>query len=158
MSAPNYISTEGALRMEAEFEKLMHQERPTVVNNISTAAAEGDLSENAEYIYGKQRLRQIDSRLEWLSQRMDAFKRIEKASTAERVVFLSWVQVEDGEGEERLFRLMGADETDPREGLISYQSPVGRGLLGKRVDDEITVNTPGGVHEYTILGISIEKP
>ncbi len=149
-----YISAEGRARLAAELHQLLTKERPSVVNTVAAAAAEGDRSENAEYIYGKKRLRQIDKRIEFLSRRLDHLEVVSAPPTDERVVFLSWVEVEDGDGEVKRYRIVGADETDAKAGWISYKSPVGRALLGKEPDDEVVVNTPGGRVELTILGIS----
>jgi transcription elongation factor GreB len=158
MSAPRpeYISSPGYTALEAELIELARVERPEVVNRVALAAAEGDRSENAEYIYGKKRLREIDKRMEFLSNRLDVLTPIPRAVTDERVVFLSWLSLEDAEGETHVFRIVGADETDAKAGWISLKSPVGRALLGHRVDDEVTVKTPGGLREYTINEISIE--
>ena len=93
-----YISLDGHRRLVAELDQLFRVERPRVVNNVAAAAAEGDRSENAEYIYGKKRLRQIDKRIEFLNDRLDKLQVVERPATDQRVVFLSWVEVEDGEG------------------------------------------------------------
>lgn len=153
-----YISAEGRRRLADELNHLFTVERPKVVNTVAAAAAEGDRSENAEYIYGKKRLRQIDRRIEWLSKRLDQLQPVERASTAERVVFLSYVEVEDADGETQWFRIVGADETDAKLGWISYNSPVGQALMGKRRDDTVRVPTPGGVKQFTLLEIRIAPP
>ena len=155
---PEYISTEGRKRLIDELTQLMRVERPSVVNNVAAAAAEGDRSENAEYIYGKQRLRQIDSRVEFLTKRLDQLTPLAKAHSAARVVFLSYVEVEDAEGETHWFRIVGADETDGKQGHISFKSPVARALLGHEVDDEVVVHTPGGERNYTVLTIRVDAP
>ncbi|MCA9525312.1 MAG: GreA/GreB family elongation factor, partial [Myxococcales bacterium] len=115
-------------------------------------------SENAEYIYGKKRLRQIDRRIEFLSKRLDQLQAVERASTDDRVVFLSWVEVEDEGGQTHWYRIVGADETDAKLGWISFKSPVGKALLGRRRDDTVFVPTPGGDRDYTILDIRIGPP
>ncbi len=153
---PEYISLEGWTRLNDELDQLHRVERPTVVNNVAAAAAEGDRSENAEYIYGKKRLREIDKRIEFLRKRVEGLTPVKAASTAERVVFLSYVRVEDAEGELHEYRIVGADETDARTGAISVKSPVGRALVGKRLDDEVFVRTPGGLKELTIIDIGVE--
>jgi len=153
-----YISAEGRARLANELTHLLTVERPQVVNNVSAAAAEGDRSENAEYIYGKKRLRQIDRRIEWLSKRLDQLTPVARPSTDERVVFLSWVEVEDAAGEVQWFRIVGADESDGRAGWISFSSPVGQALLAKRRDDTVRVPTPGGVKAFTVLDISLHPP
>ncbi|MEZ4467765.1 MAG: transcription elongation factor GreB [bacterium] len=153
-----YISTAGRARLADELHRLLTVERPTVVNTVAAAAAEGDRSENAEYIYGKKRLRQIDRRIEFLSKRLDQLQAVDRASTDQRVVFLSWVEVEDDAGAVRWYRIVGADETDAKQGWISFKSPVGRALLGKRRDETVHVPTPGGDREYTLLDIRIGPP
>lgn len=154
MSAtPNYISREGADRLRAERDRLLDVERPRVVANVAAAAAEGDRSENAEYIYGKKRLREIDKRARYLTKKLDAAEIVPPPERADRVVFLSRVVVEDEEGKVQTLRIVGQDETDTRAGHISWRSPVGRALLGRALDDTVTVRTPGGEVEYTILEI-----
>ena len=134
-----YISTAGRARLADELHRLLSVERPQVVNTVAAAAAEGDRSENAEYIYGKKRLRQIDRRIEFLSKRLDQLQAVERASTDDRVVFLSWVEVEDEGGQTHWYRIVGADETDAKLGWISFKSPVGKALLGRRRDDTVFV-------------------
>jgi transcription elongation factor GreB len=137
-------------------EALLTVERPRVVNNVATAAAEGDRSENAEYIYGKKRLREIDKRVEYLNKRLDALEVVPQPTTTERARLLSWVEVEGEDGENRVFRVVGADETDAKLSWISWQSPVGRALLGKALDAEVVISTPGGQVEYVITAIANE--
>ncbi|MGK0361012.1 MAG: transcription elongation factor GreB [Bradymonadia bacterium] len=155
---PEYISTIGRQRLIDELTHLMRVERPGVVSNVSAAAAEGDRSENAEYIYGKKRLRQIDGRIEYLSKRLDKLTPLAKAQSDARVVFLSYVEVEDQDGAVHWFRIVGADETDAKLGHISFKSPVARSLLGREIDDEVNVKTPGGERNYTVLRIRVEPP
>ncbi len=152
------ISREGRQRLQDEMTELYTVERPKVVATVSAAADEGDRSENAEYIYGKKRLREIDHRLGFLSRRLDQVRVTLPPKDNRTVQFLSWVTVEDDEGNERVYRLVGADESDVKQGLISYRSPVGQALLKKQVDDTVRIQTPGGVIEYTILEISIDRP
>ncbi len=155
----DYISREGHARLAAELDSLLRVERPRVCNNVTLAAAEGDRSENAEYIYGKKRLRQIDKRLEFLDRRLDALEVVERPRDTGKVVFLAWVELRDEEDATvKVYRLVGADETDAKAGFISWKSPVGRALLGRRIDDEVCVQTPGGEKVYTILGIYAEPP
>ena len=158
MADRHYISRQGYEALTAEAETLLTVERPRVVNQVAAAAAEGDRSENAEYIYGKKRLREIDRRVEFLTKRLDALEVTPQPTNTDRVRLLSWVELEDEAGENQVYRLVGADETDARSGWISWRSPVGRALLGKAVDDDVTVNTPGGVAEYVVLGIYNESP
>ena len=158
MSQPEYISKEGATRLGAELDKLLTSERPMVVNQVATAAAEGDRSENAEYIYGKKRLRQIDKRIEFLSRRLDTLEIVPAPRQIDKVVFLSWVVVEDEEGSALTFRIVGRDETDAGQGLISWRAPVGRALLGAHLDDTVTVHTPKGRRVLTVVQIARERP
>jgi transcription elongation factor GreB len=155
----NYISRQGQQRLTDELRQLFEVERPKVVNNVADAAAEGDRSENAEYIYGKKRLREIDRRLEFLNKRLRLVEIIAPPKSVDRVVFLSWVHVQNGEtGDERHYRIVGADETDAKQGDISVNSPVGQALLGKQTDDEVSVTTPGGTVDLLVLGVSVERP
>jgi transcription elongation factor GreB len=155
---PEYISAEGRQKLVDELTHLMRVERPSVVNTVAAAAAEGDRSENAEYIYGKKRLRQIDKRVEFLTKRLDKLTPLAKAQSDSRVVFLSYVEVEDEAGETHWYRIVGADETDAKRGHISFKSPVARALLGREIDDEVRVRTPGGEKGFTILEIQVDAP
>lgn len=121
---------------------------------VQAAAAQGDRSENAEYIYGKRRLRQIDSRIRFLTKRLEEVE-VVSAPVADdgRAYFGSWITVEDEAGSESRFRLVGPDESDVENGRISVDSPIGRALLGKREDDEVTVRRPKGDITYLITQI-----
>lgn len=155
MTRKYYISVEGFKKLADELNHLLTVERPQVVNTVAAAAAEGDRSENAEYIYGKKRLRQIDKRMTWLRDHLERLEAVEPPKATDKVRFLSWVRVEDADsGETRDFRIVGADETDAKGGWISWRSPVGRALLGKSVDDDVSVDTPGGRREYVVLAIA----
>ncbi len=158
MSDRHYISQDGYNKMAGELDELLTVERPRVVNNVAAAAAEGDRSENAEYIYGKKRLREIDKRIEFLTRRLDLLEIVPQPRDAGRARLLSWIRVEDDEGDERVFRVVGADETDAKRGWISWRSPVGRALLGKAVDEEFKVDTPRGTVEYVVTEILREAP
>ncbi len=151
----NYITPEGFERLRAEHEALWRVERPKVTEQVSAAAALGDRSENAEYIYGKKRLREIDSRLRFLAKRMDQLTVVDRAPTGDpdRVYFGAWLRLEDDEGEIVRYRLVGPDESRPEDGWISVDSPVGRALMGKRLGDEVEVRRPKGTASYTILEI-----
>ena len=158
MSGKHYISRPGYDALTSEVEQLLTVERPRVVNQVAAAAAEGDRSENAEYIYGKKRLRAIDKRVEFLGKRMDVLEVVPQPKNTDRARLLSWVSLEDEEGGIRVFRVVGADETDAKLGWISWQSPVGQAVLGRAIDDEISIRTPGGRLEYVIVGIHNESP
>ena len=125
-----------------------------MTQEVADAAAQGDRSENAEYIYGKRRLREIDRRVRFLSKRLDEVVVVsEPPSDPERVFFGAWVTVEDEDGDEHTYRIVGADESDMTSGWISIDSPVARGLLGKRINDEVLVRVPKGEVTYTIVGV-----
>lgn len=149
-----YITPEGAARLQGELRTLWRNERPQVTAEVQAAAAQGDRSENAEYIYGKRRLRQIDSRIRFLTKRLEELE-VVRAPVADdgRAYFGSWVTVEDPEGNEARFRLVGPDESDVEHGLISVDSPIGRSLLGRREDDEVTIRRPKGDITYLIVAI-----
>jgi len=156
-----YITPEGFAALQAELETLWRVERPKVVNEVSEAAALGDRSENAEYIYGKKRLREIDRRMRFLSKRLEALTVVPPRADAElggRVRFGAWVSVEDEEGEEKAWRIVGADELDLARGFISVESPVARALMGKAVGDEVLVRRPKGEVELCITRGSYEAP
>ncbi len=157
MSDPNYITPEGAKRLAQELDHLLRQERPKVVQEVASAAADGDRSENAPYIYGKKRLREIDRRIQFLTRRLDAAQVVtHPAGEAERVFFGAWVEIEDDQGQSRQYRIVGEDEVSPDEGKISWRSPLGRSLLKRRVGDVVTVRRPAGETELTILAIRYE--
>lgn len=155
----SYITPEGAKRLRAELDQLWTVERPRVTQEVADAAAQGDRSENAEYIYGKRRLREIDRRVRFLSKRLDAITIVsEPPSDPARVFFSAYVRVEDEDGAEKTYRIVGADESDLDQGYISIDSPVARGLIGKRRGDEVTVRVPRGEVVYTILAVGYGGP
>ena len=141
--------------MRTELAFLWHEERPRVVKGVADAAAEGDRSENAEYIYGKKRLREIDRRIQHLSKRLDEVTVVhpEKNRQEDRVFFGAWVKVEDEEGEVAAYRIVGPDEFDMAPENISVDSPVARALMGKREGDEVTVRRPKGDTALTLLEV-----
>ena len=149
-----YITSEGAKKLRAELDQLWTVERPRVTQEVADAAAQGDRSENAEYIYGKRRLREIDRRVRFLSKRLDEVKVVSEPPTdPKRVHFSAYVCVEDEDGNEKTYRIVGADESDMSKGFISIDSPVARALIGKREGDEVTVKVPKGDVVYTIVGV-----
>lgn len=145
-------------RLEQEFDQLWRVERPKVVRGVTDAAAEGDRSENAEYIYGKKRLREIDRQLKHLGTRLKLVKVAALPANPRQVSFGCWVSYEDEEGNERCYQLVGPDEFDVGEGKISIDSPVGQALLLKKVDDEVLIRKPSGVMTVTITAIGNTKP
>jgi transcription elongation factor GreB len=160
MSKPlRYITPEGFRRMAAEHTRIWTVERPRIVAEVEAAAALGDRSENAEYRYGKRKLRELDRRLRFLSERMDALTVIDpKPHPGRRAFFGAWVTVEDEEGGERTYRLVGADELDVGRGLISVDAPLGRALLGKGEGDTVVVQRPAGAAEFTVVRIRWAAP
>jgi transcription elongation factor GreB len=154
-----YITPEGFRRIAAEHERIWSVERPRIVAEVEAAAALGDRSENAEYIYGKKKLRELDRRLRFLSLRMDALTVVDpRPHAAGRAFFGAWVTVEAEDGEERTYRLVGPDEFDVPAGLISVDAPLGRALLGRKEGDVVTVQRPAGSVEVTIVEVSWTRP
>lgn len=154
----NLITAAGLKRLEDEFDHLWKVERPKVVQGVADAAAEGDRSENAEYIYGKKRLREIDRQLKHLGTRLKLLKVASMPVNPRQVSFGCWVTYEDEDGNERCYQLVGADEFDVSKGRISIDSPVGQALLHKKVDDEVTIKKPSGTVTATIIDISAARP
>jgi transcription elongation factor GreB len=151
----NYITPEGSLKLRSELDHLWKVERPITTQRVSDAAAEGDRSENAEYIYGKKRLREIDSRIRFLTKRLDVLRVVDTVPTdQERVYFGAWVTVENEDGEESVYRIVGPDEFDPARSFISLDSPVAKALMGKRIGDEVIVRRPAGVARLSIVEVS----
>lgn len=146
------ITPEGEARLRTELHQLWHVQRPQVTQAVSEAAAQGDRSENAEYTYGKKKLREIDSRVRFLSKRLESLKVVrERPSDPGKVYFGAWVTLEDDDGGQVRYRIVGPDELDLRQGLISVDSPLARALLGKPLDEEIRVQTPSGEKVWIIL-------
>jgi transcription elongation factor GreB len=131
-----------------------------VTKAVGDAAAEGDRSENAEYIYGKRRLRQIDSRIRFLRKRLEELTIVNPGEhgTNDRVFFGAWVEVEDADGEEYVYRIVGPDEFDPATHQISMDSPMGKALMGKAVGMEVVVKRPKGHAVFDIVAISYDAP
>jgi transcription elongation factor GreB len=149
-----YITPEGERALREELRQLWKVERPQVTQTVHEAAKNGDRSENGDYIYGKKRLREIDSRVRFLSKRLDELTVVDEfPSDRGRVFFGAWVSVEDEDGNESHYRIVGPDEFDVSSGKLSMDSPLAKALLGKRVDDEISVTTPTGEKLYYITAI-----
>ena len=155
-----YITREGHERFQKELEALWNVERRRVVVEVQTAAAHGDRSENAEYQYGKKRLREIDRRVRYLQKLLDDATVVDPAErkVADKAYFGCWVTVEDEEGEESTYQLVGPDEFDAAARRISIDSPLGKALLGRRLDDTVLVRRPKGELEVTVVAISGEPP
>ena len=152
--ASAYITPEGADRLRAELDRLWRLERPQVTRAVAEAAAQGDRSENAEYTYGKRRLREIDRRVRHLRNRLQVAVVVNRPPTdPARVYFGAWVTLEAEDGEVR-YRIVGPDEIDHAPGYISMDSPLGRALLGRRLGDAVSVQLPDGVRNVKITGIA----
>ncbi|EDM80642.1 transcription elongation factor GreB [Plesiocystis pacifica SIR-1] len=147
------ITPFGYAKLKAELEELWKVERPRVTDEVAAAAALGDRSENAEYQYGKRRLREIDRRVRWLNKRLKELTVVRGAPADGKVHFGAWVTVEDEAGEQKRWQLVGSDEFDVKDGKISVNSPFGRALLGREVGDDVEVQRPKGDLELVILAI-----
>ncbi len=154
----NYITPDGEKRLRDELNHLWKVERPRVTREVADAAAMGDRSENAEYIYGKKRLREIDRRIQFLAHRLDKLTVVrEKPSQSNRVFFGAWVKLESEEGEFHQFRIVGPDETDLDTAFISVDSPMARAIMRKEVGDEVVVRRPKGDAEFLIVDVRYER-
>lgn len=150
----NYMTPAGAQKLRDEFELLMHTTRPEVVKVVAWAAGNGDRSENADYYYGKRRLREIDRRLRYLTRRLDALEVIDPASQSfAEVRFGATVELVDEQAKNSTYRIVGIDEIDLSLGHISWVSPIGKALLGARAGDVISLRTPGGLREFEIISV-----
>jgi transcription elongation factor GreB len=151
----NYITLAGHRRLVAELEALLKVERPEVTKLVQWAASNGDRSENADYLYGKRRLREIDRRIRFLSQRLDAAVVVDpRTITAEKIQFGATVELADEAGAQKRLTIVGVDEVDTARGRISWQSPIGRALLGKGPGDEVLVKAPAGEVTFEVVAVS----
>ena len=154
-----YITPEGERQLRAELHQLWKVERPQVTNAVHEAAKNGDRSENGDYIYGKRRLREIDSRVRFLNKRLDELKVIDTVPTdTGKIYFGAWITLEDESGREQRWRIVGPDEFELSQGKLSMDSPMARSLLGKCLDDEIKVQSPAGEQIYYVTEISYQGP
>jgi len=154
-----FITPAGAARLKQELDELWRVERPRITQAVSEAAAQGDRSENAEYTYGKRRLREIDRRVRFLRKRLDGMTIVDQPpSDRKRVFFGAWVSLEDDDGNESTHRIVGPDEFDQSPGYISMDAPLARAMMRRALDDEFTVELPGGPRAYTIVAIRYEDP
>jgi transcription elongation factor GreB len=155
-SAPvgkNYITPEGYARLEAELRQLVEVERPEVVKTVAWAASLGDRSENADYIYGKKRLREIDRRVRFLIKRLEAAEVVQSSGReTDQIFFGARVRVKGASGE-RTVRIVGIDEVDPAKGEVSWISPIARALIKARAGDVVRLRTPAGEEELQILEV-----
>jgi transcription elongation factor GreB len=152
-----YITPAGALRLRSELDQLWRIERPQVTQAVAEAAAQGDRSENAEYTYGKKRLREIDRRVRFLRKRLEGMVIVARPPTDRtRVYFGAWVDLEDNAGVQSTYRVVGPDEFDLHPDYISMDAPLARALLTRRLDDEFSVDLPAGPQTFVILAIRYE--
>jgi len=149
-----YITPTGAQRMRDELRQLWKVERPVVTNTVHEAAKNGDRSENGDYIYGKKRLREIDSRVRFLTKRLEELTVVDRIpDEQDKIFFGAYVTVEDEDGSESSYQIVGPDEFDVKNHKLSMDSPLAQKLLGKRLEDEVSLQTPEGEREYYISGV-----
>jgi transcription elongation factor GreB len=153
-NASRYITPEGRRHLSEELSYLWKVKRPRVTQAVAEAAAMGDRSENAEYIYGKKMLRQIDSRMRFLTKRLNELVVVDRPpDDTSKVFFGAWVGLEDSEGNAFRYRIVGPDEFDPEKGFISIDSPMAKALLRKTEGDEVVVNRPGGTGAFVVTSV-----
>ena len=149
-----YITTKGFAALKSEAQELLGKERPKVVETVAWAAGNGDRSENGDYIYGKKRLREIDRRIRFLAKRMEAAEVIEPSSlSSDKVIFGATVTIEDEDGLQKSYQIVGEDEIDTEGNKISWKSPMAKAILGKKIDDEVLVKRPKQDTWITVLNI-----
>jgi transcription elongation factor GreB len=155
VSDPNYITPAGAKKLQEELTHLLLKERRKVVQEVADAAAQGDRSENAEYIYGKKRLREIDRRIRFLTQRLDSAVLVapDQERKDGKVYFGATVEIEDEEGSRTSYQIVGEDEIDLTRGRVSWRSPIGRSLLKKGEGDTVLLRRPSGEVELTVVSV-----
>jgi transcription elongation factor GreB len=153
--APNYISPAGYSALSAEYDQLLGEERPRIVEIVSWAAGNGDRSENGDYLYGRKRMREIDRRLKWLAQRMKAAKVVDPAQQPDkgRIFFGATVTIADEDDNRRTLTIVGNDEAEASDGRIGWDSPLARALRGAAVGDLRRVRLPAGEKEWEVIGI-----
>ena len=157
----NYITPEGFAALKAEFDQLYKVEHPEVVRTVAWAASNGDRSENGDYIYGKRRLRQIDSRCRHLMRRMDLAEIVDASlqQHLEKVFFGAWVTLYHLQDDtEHTYRIVGKDELDPARGYVSWVSPIGKAMLGKSIGDTVRLTTPKGEETFEVIEIRYQPP
>ena len=153
-----YITAEGYKKLKDELTQLWKIERPQVTQVVHEAAKNGDRSENGDYIYGKRRLREIDSRVRFLTKRLEALRVVDRLPDDQSKVFFgAWVTLEDEEGNEKTYRIVGPDEFDINQHKLSMDSPLAKALLGKRLDDEIVLRKPDGEEVLYITNIEYKN-
>lgn len=150
----NYITPEGLEKLRNEYQELMYGERPKIVEIVQWAASNGDRSENADYQYGKKRLREIDRRVHFLTKRIEDAELVDpKQMKGDKVLFSATVTLVNEDGDEVIYQIVGEDEFDPKKGKISWKSPVARALLGKNLGDEVKLVKPSGEEFVTIENV-----
>lgn len=150
----NYITPQGFKKLQDEFKQLFQNERPKLVETVAWAAGNGDRSENGDYIYGKKRLREIDKRLKFLRDRIEAAQVVDpKTLQSDKVVFGATVRIRDEDGQEKTYQIVGEDEIEPGQNKISWKSPMARALIGKQIGDEVEIRRPAGVLSAEIVAI-----
>ena len=148
------MTPNGAKRLQEELRELLHTERPKLVETVAWAAGNGDRSENGDYIYGKKRLREIDRRIRFLTQRLEQMEVVDPASqNSDRVLFGATVTVEEEDGTKKTYQVVGVDEADPANGKLSWISPIGKALLQSKVGQVVSVRTPSGEVELEVKSI-----
>jgi transcription elongation factor GreB len=153
-----YITGEGEKKLQEELHQLWKIERPQVTQAVHEAAKNGDRSENGDYIYGKKRLREIDSRVRYLSKRLEQLKVIDHVPTDQKKIYFgAWVTLENDAGEEIVYRIVGPDEFDISKGLLSMDSPIAKLMLGKRIDDEFRLTINDQIHNFVVVKIEYKK-
>ena len=157
---PVYITREGAKRLQNELADLLRKQRPAVVQDVADAAAQGDRSENAEYIYGKKRLREIDRRIRFLTKRLDIAVVADPSAHHghDQIFFGATVTYANAKGEERTITIKGIDEADNLHGEVSWVAPIARALLKARVGDEVQLVTPGGPETLEVVDVRYPAP
>ncbi len=154
----NYITPIGLKKLKDEYQQLFHVERPKVVETVAWAASNGDRSENADYIYGKRRLREIDSRLRFLTGRLEKAELVDPVTlngtpSAKKISFGATVTLEDEDGQFKIYQIVGEDEWNVAQGKISWKAPVAKALLGRKLGDEVTVKKPVGEEAFVITKV-----
>jgi transcription elongation factor GreB len=153
-----FATAEGARRLREELDYLWRVQRPQVTRAVSEAAAQGDRSENAEYVYGKKQLREIDRRVRFLRKRLEGMVIVSRPpDDRSRIFFGAWVRIEDDEGHETELRIVGPDEIDPARHYVSMDSPLARALMRKQRDEAVTVEVPGGRRTYVVTEVRYEE-
>lgn len=158
MNDKNYITPKGFKNLRDEYHQLLHGERPKVVETVAWAASNGDRSENADYIYGKRRLREIDRRLKFLTDRLEAAEVVNPAEIkSDKVLFGAYVTIINEDENQTTYQIVGEDEFDPKLAKVSWKSPLARALLGKKVGDEVSIIKPAATELVTILEINYQE-